>query len=95
MTALWSLNVVVEFMSSIALLLLGLSGSLYAYGFWSGQGPSKHFRWRSDFRGTLRWLAPLLVALSLVALLIQVREWRTSSLMPNPAVREHLPTNAV
>src|SRR5882762_8774891 len=85
MKTLWSLNVVVEFMGSIVLLLLGLSGSLYAYGFWYGQGPSKYFRWRSDFRGTLRWLAPLLVVLSLVALLIQIREWWTSSLPPNPA----------
>jgi len=85
MNTLWTLNVVVEFIGSLVLLLLGLSGSLYAYGFWSGQGPSKYFRWRSDFRGTLRWLAPLLVLLSLVALLMQVREWRTSSLTPNPA----------
>jgi hypothetical protein len=85
MNTLWSLNVVVEFIGSIVLLLLGLSGSLYAYGFWSGQGPSKYFHWRSSFRGTLRWLAPLLVVLSLVALLLQFRELRTSSFAPNPA----------
>jgi len=82
---LWNLNVVVEFAGSIVLLLLGVSGSLYAYGFSSGQGPSSYFRWRSGFRGTLRWLAPLLVVLSLLALLLQVHELRTSSLTPNPA----------
>jgi hypothetical protein len=85
MNALWNLNAVVEFAGSIILLLLGASGSLYAYGFSSGQGPSRYFQWRSGFRGTLRWLAPLLVVLSLLALLLQVHELRTSSLPPNPA----------
>jgi hypothetical protein len=85
MSVLWNFNVAVEFASSIVFLHLGLSGSLYAYGFRLGEGPSRYFRWRSDFRGTLRWLAPLLVVLSLAALLIQVREWRISSLGPNPA----------
>src|SRR5438552_3749204 len=85
MNALWYLNVVVEFAGSIVLLLLGVSGSLYAYGFSSGQGLSRYLRWRSEFRTMLRWLAPLLVLLSLAALLLQVHELRTSSLMPNPA----------
>lgn len=83
MNVLWNLNVVSEFAGSILLLLLSLSGSLYAYGFSSGKGPSKHWRWRPEFRGTLRWLAPLLLLLSLLALLLQVRELRTSSLAPN------------
>jgi len=85
MNALWNLDVVVEFASSILLLLLGLSGSLYAYGLSSGKGPSKYFCWREGFRGTLRWLAPLLVILSLAALLLQVRELHSSTLTPNPA----------
>lgn len=82
---LWKLNVVSEFAGSIVLLVLGVSGCLYAYGFSSGRGPIKRFYWRSDFRGTLRWLAPLLVLLSLAALLLQVNELRTSCRTPNPA----------
>jgi len=37
MNALWNLDVVVEFAGSIVLLLLGVSGSLSAYGFSSGE----------------------------------------------------------
>jgi hypothetical protein len=85
MNALWSLDVVVEFAGSILLLFVGLSGSLYAYGFSSGTGPTKYFWWRAGFRGTLCWLAPLLVILSLAALLLQVRELHSSTLTPNPA----------
>jgi hypothetical protein len=85
MNALWSLDVVVEFAGSILMLFLGLSGSLYAYGLSSGKGPTRYFCWRAGFRGTLRWLAPLLVILSLAALLLQVLELRSSSLTPNPA----------
>src|SRR2546430_1771552 len=86
MNALWNFNVVVEFVGSIMLLALGISGCLYAYGFSSGRGPTKRFHWRTDFRGTLRWLAPLLVLLSLAALLFQVHELRISDRAANQPV---------
>src|SRR5438552_16459606 len=86
MNALWIFGEIVDSLAAILFLVLGLSGSLYAYGF-VGPGPFRRFRWRAEHRATLRWLAPLLVVLSAGVLLLQVREFRTSWWSPNEAVQ--------
>jgi hypothetical protein len=85
MNALWVFSEAVELVASIAFLLMGVSGSLYAYGFSAGRVTPKRFGWRPDFKSTLRWLAPLLAFLSLGALVFQIHDLRTSYLTPNPA----------
>jgi hypothetical protein len=71
-----------EFASSVLLLLLGICGCLYAYGF-SSVELFRGFRWRVQFRHALRWLAPVLVVLSVVAILTQIHDWRASYWSPN------------
>src|SRR5438552_1607368 len=44
MNALWIFGEIVDSLAAILFLVLGLSGSLYAYGF-VGPGPFRRFRW--------------------------------------------------
>jgi H+/Cl- antiporter ClcA len=75
-------DVGLEFLSSVLFLLLGVCGCLYAYGF-SSVELFRGFRWRVEFRQALRWLAPVLVVLSVVAILMQIHDGRASSWSPN------------
>ncbi len=86
MSVLWILNVAVEFAGCIVFLALGVSGCLYAYGF-AGESLFSRFRWRAEFRGALRWLAPLVVVLSLAGLVLQVRELLVSQGPPNQSIQ--------
>ena len=61
-----------EVATSLASLTLGILGCLYAYGF-VGERLFRGFHWRAEFRNVLRWLAPVLIALSIASILMEIR----------------------
>jgi hypothetical protein len=84
MNTLWMLSEIVTAVAAMFFLVLGLSGSLYAFGF-ARSGPFRRYRWRAEHRTTLRWLAPVVLVLSVAVLVSQVRALWASYPLPNKA----------
>ena len=82
MSALWVFSELVTALAAVFFLALGLGGSLFAYGV-VGPAAFRRFRWPAEHRRTLRWLAPLVVLLSIGVLLFQFRDLRNSDSSPN------------
>lgn len=85
MSALWVFSEIVDFVGALLFFVLGVSGSLFAYGL-AGPGLFRRFSWRAKDRPALRWLAPLVVLLSVAVLVFQVRDLLTFNAM---AVKPH------
>jgi hypothetical protein len=65
-----TLNDMFELFSSALFLALGLWATAYAYGL-AGERIVGRLHWSVGFRNHLRWLGPLLVALTVGSLLFQ------------------------
>jgi hypothetical protein len=68
-----ALDQIMETVGAIVFLIIGGWGTAYAYGL-VGDRLAGGFRWRPEFRRTLRWIGPVLVLLCLGALVFLVRQ---------------------
>jgi hypothetical protein len=62
----------IEIMTSILFLVIGLWGTAFAYGVVGGKVVGG-FRWRPASQRPLRWLGPLLVLLCVASLVVLLR----------------------
>lgn len=64
-----TINLVLEWATSILLLILGIQSTAYAYG-WAGERWFGRVHWNPGFRRPLRWLGPLLILMSATSMIL-------------------------
>jgi hypothetical protein len=67
-----ALDQIIEIMTSILFLVIGLWGTAFAYGV-VGREIVGGFHWRPAFQRPLRWLGPLLVLLCVASLVVLLK----------------------